>query len=758
MAELKAGSTLQNGKYKILKTLGRGSFGITYLASGKMTVTGSLGRMEVNVNVTVKEFFMSDLNSRSSDGTTVEKTSSSLVQNYRGKFRKEAENLSKLHHKNIVKVLEVFEENNTAYYVMEFIDGETLEDYIKRNGRLSADESLHIAREVCSALSYMHEHKMLHLDLKPKNIMRDTDGGIHLIDFGLAKQYNENGEPESSTTLGLGTPGYAPIEQAHYKQDGSFPVTLDIYALGATLYKMLTGKTPPEASFRLSEGLSLDGLSAAGVPQPVVDIVNKAMALVRKDRFQTVDALQRAIAALGSGPAGDEDETDIGETPVREPKPTPTPAPEPTPGPTPKPSPLKKYGAFAAALLAGLLVFWLWPKNPQPDNPIEPEIQTVAETTSQLPEENPQPTSVAPQAMQNPATPVKPEEHQPEPVKPAESKPATGSLSVNSNPSGATVLIDGKERGTTPVEVSNLSLGKHQLKVQMQGYEDLTQNVTVKEGVTSELILALSAKSEEQAPSQVVQQTQNTVSNTASSSASSQTFTVAGVSFKMVKVEGGTFQMGSNDSDANSDEKPVHSVTLSDYYIGETEVTQALWTAVMGTSVSQQRDKADKSWNLYGIGDNYPMYYVSWNDCQDFIRELNRLTGKRFRLPTEAEWEYAARGGRKSTGAKYAGSDAVSTVAWYTDNSGSTTHPVKGKRPNELGLYDMSGNVWEWCQDWKGSYSSGSQTNPKGPTTGSYRVNRGGGWSYNARFCRVSYRFHDTPGSRGYYLGLRLAL
>ena len=752
MAQLKTGSLLKGGKYKIIRTLGQGSFGITYLATTRTTINGELGRMEVNVNVTVKEFFMSDLNSRSSDGTTVEKTSSSLVQNYRGKFRKEAENLSKLRHKNIVKVLEVFEENNTAYYVMEYVEGETVDQYIRSRGHLSEGEALAITQDVASALSYMHEHKMLHLDLKPKNIMRDTDGGIHLIDFGLAKQYNEQGEPESSTTIGLGTPGYAPIEQAQYKQDGTLPVTLDIYALGASLYKMLTGQTPPESSYILNDGLPLDALGKAGVSRGVIAVVEKAMAPLRKNRYQTIGDLQRAIAALGSGSAGDGDETDIGETPVREPKPTPTPAPEPTPGPTPKPSPLKKYGVFVAALLAGLLVFWLWPKNPQPDNPVEPEIQTVAETTSQLPEENPQPTSVAPQAMQNPATPVKPEEHQPEPVKTAETKPATGSLSVNSNPSGATVLIDGKERGTTPVEVSNLTLGKHQLKVQMQGYEDLTQTVTVKEGQTSELILALSAKPEEPVPSKVVQQTQSAVSNAASStassssSASSQTITVNGISFKMVKVEGGTFQMGSNDSDANSDEKPVHSVTLSDYYIGETEVTQALWTAVMGNNPSRWK------------GDNLPVEQVSWDDCRTFIGKLNSLTGKNFRLPTEAEWEFAARGGCKSNGYKYSGSNTLGNVAWYKDNSGSQTHPVKTKQANELGLYDMSGNVWEWCQDWKGSYSSGSQTNPKGPTTGSDRVYRGGSWYHYARGCRVSYRFNYAPDGRRHYLGLRLAL
>lgn len=226
-----------------------------------------------------------------------------------------------------------------------------------------------------------------------------------------------------------------------------------------------------------------------------------------------------------------------------------------------------------------------------------------------------------------------------------------------------------------------------------------------------------------------------------------ETFTVNGVSFTMKLVEGGTFRMGSIDSD----EKPVHSVTLNSYYIGETEVTQALWQAVMGSNPS------------YFKGDNLPMEQVSWNDCQEFIRKLNQKTGKQFRLPTEAEWEYAARGGKKSRGYKYAGSNTLRDVAWFglthnNGNSGDMTHSVKTKSPNELGLYNMSGNVWEWCSDWYGSYSRGSQTNPQGPSSGSSRVLRGGSWHYSAWYCRVSYRFSGDPDCKYNYFGFRLCL
>ena len=221
-------------------------------------------------------------------------------------------------------------------------------------------------------------------------------------------------------------------------------------------------------------------------------------------------------------------------------------------------------------------------------------------------------------------------------------------------------------------------------------------------------------------------------------------YTVNGVSFKMIAVKGGTFQMGSDDG--YEWEKPVHQVTLSDYYIGETEVTQELWTAVMGSNPS------------HFTGDMLrPVENVSWDDCQTFISKLNQLTGGRFLLPTEAQWEYAARGGNKSKGYTYSGSDAEDDVAWYWYNSDRMTHPVKTKAPNELGIYDMSGNVFEWCSDWYGSYSSAAQTDPTGPATGSYRVRRGGSWDDIAASCRVAYRISGAPTNTINYLGLRLA-
>jgi formylglycine-generating enzyme required for sulfatase activity len=216
-------------------------------------------------------------------------------------------------------------------------------------------------------------------------------------------------------------------------------------------------------------------------------------------------------------------------------------------------------------------------------------------------------------------------------------------------------------------------------------------------------------------------------------------------SFNMVYVKGGTFQMGSNSGD--SDEKPVHSVRVSNFYIGKYEVTQKQWKAIMGGNPS--------NWK----GDNLPVENVSWNDVQEFLRKLNAKTGGNFRLPTEAEWEYACRGGTRSAHYKYAGSNNASEVAWYSGNSGSKTHPVGQKQANELGLYDMSGNVWEWCSDWysKDYYKNSPSSNPRGPNGGTSRVYRGGSCYRDAGGLRVADRSGNTPDNRYSGLGFRLA-
>ena len=234
-----------------------------------------------------------------------------------------------------------------------------------------------------------------------------------------------------------------------------------------------------------------------------------------------------------------------------------------------------------------------------------------------------------------------------------------------------------------------------------------------------------------------------------------------GINMKMIWVEGGEFMMGctSEQSDCNDNEKNVRRVTVDGFYIGMLEVTQSQWEKVMGTSVSQQWNKANSSWSLRGVGPDYPMYYVSWEEADEFCRLLSNKTGRTYTLPTEAQWEYAARGGKKADGTKYAGSNMIDAVAWYYENSSSSTHPCGTKRANALGIYDMSGNVWEWCKDWySSSYTSYDTNNPTGPLSGSSRVFRGGAWSNVASYCRVAVRNYFSPGNRTCGLGFRVVL
>ena len=319
-------------------------------------------------------------------------------------------------------------------------------------------------------------------------------------------------------------------------------------------------------------------------------------------------------------------------------------------------------------------------------------------------------------------------------------------------------------RGNNGVAKTILPVGQHSFVVFCDGYESEEGTVKLKASAPSNLQITLMKESvgagimnqqqseNQQSSNTYVASSTNSSSGSPSVASGSNTISIPvknGISIEMVKVEAGTFMMGATSEmkDSYGWEKPVHQVTLTnDYYMGKYEVTQALWEAVMGSNPSCFK------------GDNLPVEKMSWNDCQEFISKLNSMTGRKFRLPTEAEWEYAARGGKKSRSYQYSGSSNISDVAWYDGNSVNKTHPVGTKQANELGIYDMSGNVYEWCHDWYGSFSSSSQTNPTGADSGSSRVFRGGSWYGNARYCRLSFRDCTPPDCRGYNLGLRLAL
>ena len=314
--------------------------------------------------------------------------------------------------------------------------------------------------------------------------------------------------------------------------------------------------------------------------------------------------------------------------------------------------------------------------------------------------------------------------------------PIYGILDISSSPSQATVLIDGAEVGQTPLILDNVLVGSRKVTLKKEGYEPYEKTMTLTEDADNTLTATLEVE-KPKAPAFV--------------NGAKKTYTVNGVSFTMVDVEGGTFVMG-NTWMRNS--RPKHQVTLSNYSIGQTEVTNELWDAVM----KGYRD----NYYSYDNSSNHPRS-VSWYGCQEFIRRLNLLTGENFRLPTEAEWEYAARGGQESKGYKYSGSNTIDDVAWYKMIDSDRHRPspkvkrsVKFKAPNELGIYDMSGNMWEWCSDKYGKYSSSTQLDPTGPTSGSERVLRGGSYFSYKEDCRVTERDHGNPEKEYGNYGFRL--
>ena len=648
---LQTGTYLQGGRYRIEKVLGQGGFGITY--SGIQT--------NLEAKVAIKEFFMKDLCNRDSDTSQVtvgSVGSRETVERFRQKFIKEARNIFRLKHRHIISVIDVFEENGTAYYVMEHVSGGSLADKV-RGGALPESVAVRYIRQVAAALDFVHSRRMMHLDVKPANILLSEDDSAVLIDFGLAKQYDTEGQQTSSTPVGI-SHGYAPIEQ--YKRGGvsTFSPATDIYSLGATLFKLVTGITPPEASDVCDEGLPA---LQSDISPAVRAAIEAAMEPRRKDRPQSIAEFLELLK-----------DSKVSKDPNKE---------------------------------------TIAPKDPKDskDDLISPEeIEITAVTGGYVNEE----TRIAPKVIKDP----KDSKDVSDPKAPKKSN--TGKIV-------ATII--------TAVVLLGAVIG-----IVVGGSDEEEERIA------------------REAAEQAIAEEQARLAREAEINAfKTRDFTVNGVSFKMVAVGGGTSQMGatSEQQNADSDERPVHSVTLDNYYIGETEVTQELWQAVMGS------DPSDFTGNS-----QHPVECVSRNDCQAFVNKLNTLlanqlpNGRKFRLPTEAEWEYAARGGNRSRGTQYSGSNCVDSVAWYLDNSGRTTHPVKDKSPNELGLYDMSGNVWEWCNDWYSSdyYSNSPRNNPQGPSSGSYRVLRGGSWGSYAQGCRVAYRGSYSPDDRYGYIGLRLAL
>jgi len=597
---LEKNTTVKGGKhtYIIKEVLGQGGFGITYMA---------LVKERGNVYIyALKEHFIQDRCERNEEGeVTWSKPVTDYVESSKKDFLNEAHRLEQLREKNenIVRVEEAFEYNNTAYFAMEYLDGDSLAKKVQR-GVMDEREMLRVMRPVVLAVQYLHDNRLLHLDIKPENIvMRIGDDGKEtpvLIDFGVSMHFNAQGGPTTTSRYVGGTKGYAPLEQA-WGVD-RFAPTLDVYALGATMYYLLTGKEPGLADHDTAKKVE-EQLKANGVSETTVNAISHAMRANPAERTSSALLLMEELSRTPTVPKeNDETSTRIHRenrgndtVPIKKEKDI-----------IKKPSPWwKKLSWLMVCVLSGLIVgVLLWPTD---------------------------------------------------------------------------------------------GVKKHKLA------EGKDVDVAIEEGLM----------------------------------------------MKMVWVEGGTYEIGATEEqgdDAWGDEMPRHMVTIDNYWIGESEVTQAQWMAVMGYNPSINK------------GDDLPVDNVSWLDAQEFVKKLNEKTGYEFSLPTEAEWEYAARGGKNGRGNKYSGGNYVEDVAWCSYNSGGMTHAVKSKNPNELGLYDMSGNVWEWCSDWFGSYDREPQTNPTGAVDGTYKVYRGGSWYNSSRYSRVSTRINRLPSEKGSITGMRLAM
>ena len=580
--------TVLDRRYRIVRYLGSGGFGNTYVAEDT----------RLGVQLAVKEFFLRNLCVRDTQTQTkvISVTEHEMVDRYRAKFVKEAQMICRLNHPGIVHVSDVFEENDTVYYVMDYLKGSSLADKVKHHGHLSEAEALQYIRKVAEALRYIHSQNVNHLDLKPANIMiREADDEPIIIDFGVSKQYDEHKDETSTTPPGI-SEGYSPLEQ--YRPGGvkEFSPQSDIYALGATLYKILTGNTPPSAS-----DVNEDGLPPfpAYVSKTTANAIEMAMEPRRKRRLSSVDEFLQLL------PRKTDNEATI----------------------------------------------------------ITSSFENTGETTVRGP---------VPPPVSSSNVPVSP----------------------------------------PPPPMTDMQHDVRELLNEMEAARRSSVNPIL----------------------------QNLFQ-------------------KMVEVEGGTFMMGEKYSlfGGFGVDNKAHQIRLSTFMIGRTQVTQQEWQMVMGNNPSHFN------------GDKLPVESVSWEDCQEFIHKLNELTkgmrpmGRLFRLPTEAEWEFAARGGIRSKGLAYSGGNNLDLVAWYDVNSGGKTHVVARKQANELGLFDMSGNVWEWCQDWYDNnyYSNSPFTDPCNNTQTTSRMGRvcrGGSWSSIVGNFRVTDRNKWSADSYADNIGLRLVL
>ena len=767
---LKEGTILCGGTYKVVRFIKSGGFGCTYEAM----------HMVSGKRVAIKEFFVKDFCNRDEETGSISvgtRSKVALVDRLRKKFVDEASALSSLNHVGIVDVFSLFFENETAYYVMAYIDGCSLDEYIRNHGPLDEEVALNYIRQVCDALEYVHKKNILHLDIKPGNLMLDVDGRVKLIDFGTAKQYDESEGENTSTLLGS-TPGYAPPEQGNTKVT-TFSAATDIYSLGATFYKLLTGITPPTANER-SSGEEMDPLPA-NVSKETSDAIMKAMVLNRKGRLQSVEeflvllpskvesiSVGQDETVINSGLCPDDaEETEVFQKPEDSEKIETVFEQEQRQIPVPIRKPKRRRWLWLVLLLviiAGAGGYVLMSVSRASKDSVQESIHqghryvdlglpsgilwAECNLGAEEPEECGRYYKFVIDADEDYAQkewggdwrmPVA--EEFGELVKHCQWKMDTrkglrGYEIIGPNGNSIFLPAAGFRYFSDDYNYDDgfdlyglygcdVSLGNGiNYSLQFSVDEDLfgVDLIDYSVGLSIRPVLTPSKK------------------NSSEIYYSAGELHCNGVSYPMVYVLGGDFTMGNDDI---TNQSPAHLVSLSSYSIGQYEVTQELWEAVMDDNPSCSKGK------------RRPVDNVSWDDCMKFIEKLNSLTGMNFRLPTEAQWEYAARGPYWE---EFSGSDDVNDVAIYDETSSGASAAVGTRESNFWGIYDMSGNVSEWCSDKYGKYESDKQTDPQGATSGRSYIHRGGSWKSDERYCKVTWRAYKSPDIHSDDVGFRLCL
>ena len=653
------------GRYRLLRLLGCGGFSEVWLATDEKT----------SLKVAVKVYAPGS--GLDEDGIRIFSEELAIVYN--------------LNHTNLLKPQYFDESGGCPYLVLPYCERGSAQ---KLAGKITEEEAWQFLHDVAAGLEYLHaqEPPVIHQDIKPDNVLRNTSGTFMITDFGISTRARSTLRRSVSRT----NPSGGTMEYMGPERFGEKPAPIkasDIWSLGATLFELLTGEVP---FVQMGGALQMNGALVPLIEGPYSDrlkqLVKACLSKAPWDR-PTAHTLREYVEAYWRG-----------ENPGLE-----KPAKKHLPASGQKPSGKSKWILIVLFLciLAGGICWYVLSGNEH----VRLEEQKIS-TTDSL------------------------NLHQKE-------------IEGRIEGIGKSVTENEKEDNKRQQEGGKRSgdqTGTREQKAEKESGVLLTEDEQETNTRRRKDTLRKIVDKEESKPRPIGN---GLIARWSSSVTSDQKRVLSQLIENMVKVKGGSFQMGGTSeqgSNIYSDEKPVHTVTLSDYYICKYEVSQQEWEVVMGNNPSHFQGK------------DLPVEQVSWEDCQVFIQRLNTLTGLDFKLPTEAQWEYAARGGSKSQGTKYSGSNTLSEVGWFGENSGRKTHPIGQKQANELGLYDMSGNVWECCSDWYGGYSSSSEADPIGPGSGSYRVNRGGSWYGEAWLCRVSRRSAFDPGYRDSNLGLRLVL